>query len=739
MKCCDNGLEGYGTPGKVMIIGLMPGQAEMAQGKPFVGPNGQLLYAIIKAVGLRSDDFYFTNLYCNLNGNIDTCAPRLFREIVEVNPQLIITLGAPVCETLLNVKLGTVRGTLCKLGPCKAMPTVMPVSVLQGAVTAGNDLIRDFSKIPHLLSLNYVEPTYSVIESIIRAQDILDSLPRDIPITLDIETTELDTEQDNAWDYQLLCVGVGNTDEAWVFPADVAKQVTWPTDVKWLYHNGPFDRAGMFQYTGQLIPIVHDTLLSSYALDERRVSSINTPLLKLKPLCREYVGAGFWEREKQADTYKYNALDCVHTARLHEHNMGRLYDDNVASLYHDIMMPAANMFSDAQLWGCKISVETMARLIIEWLPRLHARTVELQAMATSYGFPTALNPNSPKQLSVVLYQLLGLPGGPSTAHDLLINLDHPFVDALLEHRQLDKMLSSYLEGTRDDIKHDGRIHPKSLQHGTGTGRQSYTDPPIQTIPQEHTVGSLAELRKMFIPTNDEYCIVEADYSQIEVWIGASLSEDQNMLSDLTTPFWPDGKADYHSRVTRDVLQVAVGSSEWEAARFRAKKVTFGIEYMEGAQGLSHHTKGIGCSVFEAQQYIDNWFARYPDFRKWQQALITKCHKEGEIQTIFGRKCRKPIMLDHRQDRQVGNMPIQSTAGDCLLTSAIELHSILPNYDSHILWLIHDSIVFEVAKKYLEPALQAIKYVMTKPRHPQLPGLPVEIKVGYEDWFNMKAA
>lgn len=749
MICCSDGVLGRGPmPAQVMAIGIQPGNDELRTGYPFTGQNGKLLKGTLKSIGIDSDTLYYDNVLCGPTCTAKVGLARLATSIEQVNPTLILTLGAPATELLLGEKLGATRGQMLHRQGRYWMPIVQPIAALQGAGSpVGNDLIRDLSKIPFILDFathSYKPVEYTIVVNKDYAQQILDGLPHDKPVAIDIETTELTTEQENPFDHELMCIGIGNEDFAYVFPASVCNGLTWPTNIQWLGHYAyGFDRPAIKRFLGVDLPIVWDTLLASYALDERRNSSINTPLHRLKPLCREYIGADNWESGKKEDIYKYNAHDVVHTARLHTRLTALMLKDNVYGLYTNILLPASKVLGDAQIYGGKIDIDEMARLMHTWIPKLNAQLLELQSLANAYGFLGTLNPNSPKQVGTLLFDILGLPGS-STAKEVLNELDHPFIQKLQDYRSLHKMLSTYIDGIRDDIKYDGRIHPKVLLHGTVTGRLSYTDPPVQTIPQEHTVGSLAELRRMFIPSDEDHVIMEADYSQLDIWMAACLSQDSNLLEDLTGAYWPNGHADYHSRVTEGVLNgnplyasYGHGSKEladWEYRRYMAKKVTFGIMFMEGAAGLANKNTGIGCTVGQAKLYLEKWFARYPDFARWQRATLKEAHETGELVSVFGRKRRMPLIVDHRAERQLGNFLIQSCEGDCDLTSAIELAPRLAHLDSHILWLVHDSIVMDVSRKYLDEVAQLVKYTMEKPRAPQLLSVPVEIKIG-RNWFD----
>lgn len=748
--------------GGVVILGIAAGREEIKKRDVFVGPAGQLLNATLEAAGWSRDKVFCTNLCCFNNDEptleeITLCGPRLSAELNILQPKLLITLGSIVTNYITGYpKIGKVRGVPLYKNNSWAeytMPTYHPSAVLRGQHGMIYDILRDLTKIPAIL--NYQgpppKPNYTVVSSPVQAQVVLNSFKPGDLVALDIETSNKDIEQIDAYVDKFLCLALQNGSNTYVFPADVCTDLKWPEDIKWLFHYGQFDTVGLRKYFGISLPICEDTLLASYALDERsgRQSGIAGGIHRLKPNVREYCRAGFYEENVHRNSlesdevdklHEYNACDAYFTHELLYVQKPKLERENLQNLYYNMLIPAANMYAETQFKGVRIDTRKYGELALKWIPKMHGLETELVLMARDLGYPGLINLKSPKQLSNFLYQILGLPGGPSTDIDHLNTLNHEFVDKLIIYRLVQHHVDNYVVAIADDIKHDGYVHPSSLLHGTVTGRPSYRNPPVQTITQDYNpiLGpELAEFRSIFIPDNDDYVIAELDYAQLEIWMAYGHSHDQQLYTDLTSEYANTGKPNFHSRVAVDILHaVDDHSSAWNSARFRSKKVTFGVMYMEGPNTLSHPRFGIGCSVNEAKLHINNWYKRYSTFKAWQDFRIKQAINDGELTTVFGRKRRLPLMLDDKPRRQAGNYDIQSVGSDYLLTSAIELHNLLNQYDSRILFTVHDSIVLHIAKKYLGQVLALAREIMTQPRIANMPAVNIEAKVG-SNWYEVK--
>lgn len=715
-----------------MVVGIAPTKRDLQLGKAFTGLAGQMLNCMLESVGVGLSDVYYTNVLdkpYDKEPNPDDVLDRLpilLREIKTVDPRLVITLGTLPSELLQRNQLKKSRGNTVYFDGRYWLATYNPAAVLRGSYTLVNDIVRDLAKIPTILGMPTtgpeIEPQWSLITSDAEFQALLDNLPpKPEPIIIDIETTNPAEEIDNFVD-KLLCIGICFKGYSYVIPAEYCKDKDWPLDRRYVFHNGIFDSQGILRYLGVKLPIHEDTMLISYALDERSGKH------KLKSLSREYLGADYYEQlkggfEPGEELFAYNAKDVYYTWKLFNILKPMQIADRVTWFYDNILIPAANAFVDIQHRGVFINMKEMRILMRDWLPKSKVLQDELSRNAEQYGFPGNINLNSPKQLSYLLYKLIGLQGGPSTARSVIAELDHPFVKQLLTWRQYDHMIRTYMLGIQDDLKRDNRVHAHVLLHGTVTGRLSYKDPPLQTIPKEGTVGEdLARIRNIFTATNDDYCIVEADYSKAEVWGAYSVSHDEQLYADLCA-------ADFHKTIAAAVFRkpyAEVTKDERQAA----KAVTFGVMYGRSGKSLAANELSW-ATVREANQFIENWFARYPQYTEWYNRTKDTIKRTGELVSPLGRK-RRFIFVPPENFEVVNqgvNFPIQSLASDITLSSAVELHYAALAYDSYVLWLVHDSIVCEVNRRYLREFIQLMENIMTKPRFDGIAGVPIEVKVG----------
>jgi uracil-DNA glycosylase len=414
-ECCSGGVRGEGDPSfGVMIIGIAPGEDEARRThRPFTGPAGKLMDKLLEACGWPREKCYCTNSICWWNdepssGDLAICYPRLLREIEAVRPKLIIVLGTIVCQHLLGQKLTKVRGVPVPmvLGGWAGyvMPVNHPAAILNSMsdkpdLAQGflSDLVRDFKKIERLTLGPPVhsELMFELVETQERAQQVLDGLPRDRIVTLDIETEQRETEQIDAFVYDLECLAISNGADNWVFERSACGGLSWPTDVRWTFHNGLFDTAGLHRYLGVDLPIIEDTMLMSYSLDERGGYH------GLKPLAREYCWAPFWEERKDEDLFRYNALDAWYTWQLWHVLKDLQIEDDVRAMYTDLLIPAFNMLRDTHVNGVPISRKQMHALAREWMPRVWQGEHHLKVMARQLGYPGDINVKSPQQLGYV--------------------------------------------------------------------------------------------------------------------------------------------------------------------------------------------------------------------------------------------------------------------------------------------------------------------------------------------------
>lgn len=780
-----------------MFIGIAPGFDEQASGRPLTGPSGQLFDATLEACRWSRDDIYATNLICWFKNepnraDISRCADRLSAEINLVRPKLIVLLGSIVTEAFFGEGTFTWRRARTTWDPqlgCYVLPTYHPAAVLRGNPYVISDIVRDLKKVRYVMEEfddfgNQASVQGRTVTSIADGQSVLDNLPRrPSTVALDIETN-YGQEGIDVFSEDLLCVGLswGWMDNV-VIPGPIAKSLDWSrvaATVDWVLQNGIFDWGGIRKWCGVSLRIAHDTMYSSYMLDERQ------GVHRLELLGGEDCAADMWKQElrkydrdiwvvdpttkrRKKKTinetppdvlYDYNAKDGAYTWRVNQHKLKQLEQDNVSWPYHNIMIPAENAFAEIQYRGCYVNRNTVTELGVEWIPRMFDNEERLQRLARQYGWkePHELNIGSTKDMAQFLYDPpsaggLGLPigkktpgGKPSTDHDtleLLYTL-HEFPREVVLHRQLAKVIGTYLNGIDSRVKVDGMLHAEALLHGAETGRLSYHEPNLQNIPQDYIVGAdLARVRELFegCPWHyDPYTleplpergtrravVLEADYKQIELWVAYFYSGDRNMKEDLDS-------GDFHRKTAMSVYH-----KSWEQVlefdRFRTKMVTFGRMYRRGAKSLTVGRSSLQCTVAEAEDWIVKWTARYWEYELWAANIELKAQTEGAIVSATGRKRRYPLVMGaeaHHMLRSAINYPIQSTASDYTLTSLSKLHWLLKEFDSYVMFTVHDSIVFDINADYFEEAIAVIQEVMEAPRldwPTPMPSIKIDLKSG----------
>ncbi len=408
-------------------------------------------------------------------------------------------------------------------------------------------------------------------------------------------------------------------------------------------------------------------------------------------------------------------------------------------LYEDIELPLIYSLNDMENAGILVDKQELsdyAELLKAQMDGLEAEIYELAG--------EMFNINSPSQLAQILFVKLGIKGGKktktgySTAADVLNKLapDHEIVMKVLNYRKLMKLYSTYAAGLPQYISEDGRIHGHFNQTVTATGRISSTDPNLQNIPVRTEEGK--ELRKVFIP--QEGCVfVDADYSQVELRILASLSGDDKLIAAY------EHAEDIHSMTASQVFHVPLSEVTPEMRR-NAKAVNFGIVYGISAFGLG---EGLSIGRAEAQEYIDRYFATYPGVKEYLDGSVDFAKEHGYVTTFFGR--RRPIpelsssnfMQRSFGERAAMNSPIQGTAADIMKIAMNSVNmrlsgldrsgnSIGKAYGSRIVLQVHDELLIEARKDEVDEVCQLVKESMEGAARLKV-RLSCDIKVG-DSWY-----
>jgi len=349
------------------------------------------------------------------------------------------------------------------------------------------------------------------------------------------------------------------------------------------------------------------------------------------------------------------------------------------------------------------------------------------------------NISSPKQLGEVLYEKLKVTDKPprtatkqySTAEDVLLKLKdkHPIIDKILEFRSLNKLIGTYLDSFPKLINPaTHRLHTVYNQTVTATGRLSSSNPNLQNIPIRTERGR--EIRKAFVARNDDYILLAADYSQIELRIIASLANDRHMIEAFANHY------DIHAATAAKIYKLPIEEVSKDLRR-NAKSVNFGIVYGISAFGLGEQ---LGIPRKEAAALIDEYFAQYPDIKHYIDTNIAFAHEHGYAQTLLGRR-RYLADINSRNasarnfaERNAVNMPIQGTSADMIKIAMINIFRQFQHLGlkSKMILQVHDELVFDCFKPEEEQVRQIVKEAMVNALPLSIP-IEVSIDVG-PDWL-----
>ncbi len=408
-----------------------------------------------------------------------------------------------------------------------------------------------------------------------------------------------------------------------------------------------------------------------------------------------------------------DADDIIKNACLFDDTCNKLQAElektNQLNLLKEIEIPLAKVLGDMELKGFLVDLDGLKNMSAELAERIGKIETEIYSLV-GYEF----NLNSPKQLGVALFEKLGLPckkktkSGYSTNAEVLEELkdQHPAVSLLLEYRQLAKLKSTYTDGLQSCIAEDGRIHSTFNQTEARTGRISSLEPNLQNIPVRTNEGK--RLREFFIADTGKV-LVDADYSQIELRVLASISGDENMISAFK-----EG-VDIHTATAAQVFGMPTDMVT-PVMRSRAKAVNFGIVYGIGAFSLS---KDIGVTRKEADGYIKSYLASYPKVASYMENTINEAKLNGYVTTLFGRRRYLPElassngMLRAFGERVARNAPIQGTAADIIKLAMIKVFDklALSVPSAKLILQVHDELIVECDEKDAKTVCDILKTEM----------------------------
>ena len=465
-----------------------------------------------------------------------------------------------------------------------------------------------------------------------------------------------------------------------------------------------------------------DTMLSAYLLEP------SLPEFSLNEVAFKYL-------EK---SYSPNTLSPAESialiVKLRPLLEGKLKEQALDSLFYTLELPVSSVLAQMQVHGVKIDAKQLGVLSGELEKKLIRLRYDIYALNAGDEF----NLNSPKQLADVLFTKLKLPivkkgkTGPSTDEEVLRKLskNHALPQLILEYRSIAKLKNTYVDSLPeliDTATH--RIHATFDQTGTETGRLSSNNPNLQNIPARADAASL--IRKAFI-AEDGYCLVSADYSQIELRVLAHFSGDDTLIAAFKND------VDIHRHTASLIFQVDEQAVSDEM-RDTAKRINFGIIYGMSNFGLA---KDLGIAPQEAQSFIDSYFARYPKVKEFIEKQITVVKKLGYATTLLGRRRYLPEIQNRNNtirsfaERQAVNSPIQGSAADLIKLAMVAIQSRIneKKLKSKIIMQIHDELVLEVLQQELKEIV-ALLHDKMESAYELLVPIKVNVKQG-ANWFEM---
>ncbi len=413
----------------------------------------------------------------------------------------------------------------------------------------------------------------------------------------------------------------------------------------------------------------------------------------------------------------------------------KLRENEQFDLYYDLELPLATILGKMESEGIKVNIETLEKMGVELEEKITSLEKEIYELAGE-----TFNINSPKQLGVILFEKLGLPvikktkTGYSTAADVLERLqtEHTIVKYILDYRQLAKLKSTYIEGLIKEVhREDSKVHTRFQQALTATGRLSSTDPNLQNIPIRLEEGR--KIRQAFVPSNEDWVLFAADYSQIELRVLAHMSNDENLVDAFNQGM------DIHTRTAMDVFHVSEDEVTSNMRR-AAKAVNFGIVYGISDYGLSQN---LDITRKEAGEFIDKYLQSFPGVKEYMDNIVQEAKLKGYVTTILNRRRYLPDITNRNfnlrsfAERTAMNTPIQGSAADIIKKAMIDMDAKLKEegLKSKLLLQVHDELIFEAPRDEIEILERIVPEVMENAIELKVP-LKVDFSYG-STWYDAK--
>lgn len=607
------------------------------------------------------------------------------------------------------------------------------------------------SEIIGFKTIETVKSNYKLVDTKEKRVNLINDLERETSICFDTETTSVDA---------LLAKLVGiafsyKKGEAFYvpFPLDESearkilnefKGVFENEGIEKIAHNLKYDLAVIQNYGINLKGRLFDTMIAHYLVQpdmRHNMDLLAETYLGYKPVSIETLIGKKGKNQKNmsdlepSEISDYACEDADITFQLKQVFEKKLTETNTRKLFDEIEMPLLPVLEKMEREGINLDVKALA----DFSEELEKDLIELEAKIKSLSGVQDFNIDSPKQLGEVLFEKMDIEvkakktktGQYSTSEDTLSKMigKHEIFEVILEYRSLKKLKSTYVDALPtlidDTTKH---IHTSYMQTVAATGRLSSVNPNLQNIPIRTEKGRY--IRKAFIPRNDDFTLLAADYSQIELRIIAALSQDDGMIEAFVQ------RHDIHSATASKVFDVPMEEVTREM-RSKAKMVNFGIIYGISAFGLGQR---LSIPRREAKEIIDSYFEKYPKIKTYMDESIVSAKEKGYVETLLGRRrnlkdinSSNAIVRGHAE-RNAINAPIQGTAADVIKIAMINILKEIKGkkLKSRMLLQVHDELVFDVEKSEVEVMKELVKTNMESAVKIAVP-LEVEMNTG-ENWL-----
>ena len=462
-----------------------------------------------------------------------------------------------------------------------------------------------------------------------------------------------------------------------------------------------------------------DSAIAAYLIDSARDK------YNLNELINEYLEKNIDEKTSSAVKY---------LSELYVYLKGRIKEEGMEELYYNVEHPLIGVLSSMEVVGFNVNEEILESLAVKFKEEIKNTEKEIYDLCEE-----EFNISSPKQLGKILFEKLDLPvikktkTGYSTNADVLEKLKnkHPVIEKIIYYRQITKLNSTYVEGLKNVIDVDGRIHSSFNQTVTTTGRLSSTEPNLQNIPVKYEMGR--EIRKVFIPKEKGDILLSCDYSQIELRVLAHMSDDANMIDAFKH------HSDIHTKTASEVFKVPV-EEVTSLMRSRAKAVNFGIVYGISDFSLSQDLK---ITRKEAAEYMAIYFDRYPKIKDFLQGAIDSAKEDGYVLTLLNRRRFIPEIKSSNKivislgERLAMNAPIQGSAADIIKLAMVKVYERLKKEGlaSEIILQVHDELILNVKPNELEKVKNLVIEEMENVFKLSVP-LDVDVNLG-KNWYEAK--